>query len=31
VTGELFGDEMIAANPAVADAFKKKNPGELGV
>ncbi|WP_216895346.1 SDR family NAD(P)-dependent oxidoreductase [Nocardia alni] len=30
VTGEQFADEMIAANPAVADAFEQMNPADLG-
>jgi NAD(P)-dependent dehydrogenase (short-subunit alcohol dehydrogenase family) len=30
VTGEQFADEMIAANPAVADAFDQINPADLG-
>lgn len=30
VTGEQFTDEMIAANPAVADAFNEINPAALG-
>ncbi|MCG2624096.1 SDR family NAD(P)-dependent oxidoreductase [Arthrobacter sp. I2-34] len=30
VTGEQFADEMIAANPSVAEAFKNMNPADLG-
>jgi hypothetical protein len=29
-TGKLFGDEMIAASPEVAEALSKKNPADLG-
>ncbi|MDQ1058224.1 NAD(P)-dependent dehydrogenase (short-subunit alcohol dehydrogenase family) [Arthrobacter globiformis] len=30
VTGQQFADEMIAANPSVAEAFKNMNPADLG-
>lgn len=30
VTGEQFADEMIAANPSVAEAFKSMNAADLG-
>ena len=30
VTGDQFTDEMIAANPAVAEAFANMNPADLG-
>lgn len=30
VTGEQFADEMIAANPLVAEAFRDMNPADLG-
>jgi hypothetical protein len=30
VTGEQFADEMIAANPNVAESFRMMNPADLG-
>lgn len=30
VTGQQFADEMIAANPVVAEAFREINPADLG-
>lgn len=30
VTGEQFADEMIAANPAVEESFRRMNPADLG-